>query len=431
MVCAYLLDERDLLRVGIVAAALPVLSFLVAIVTRSRITATHTIRPAQLTVGAAGTVELRLGNIGRSGSGALTIVDSPAEGLSGGVRATVPALPRGGAATVRYRLGASSRGRFTAGHVEVNQMGPLGLCVRRRTIPSDVDVIVAPRTIPLTGVPRSGGAAGGGGRAGGRSGDGDPDVRVRQYVPGDDVRTIHWRASARRDDLVVRMRQSGTRSAAAIVVDHRAGAHAGEAPDSSMEAAISLAASVAVHLLAHRLHVTLETHSGTVLVAEDAAGGTAAADRTLVGLAGLAPDEAGTLTCRIPNHVGLAVAVTGTLTARDVSSVVAARPTSCRGIAFVVDAASWPGAREDPRWLPADAAAHALVQGGWRAVVVRRGDDLGGAWLSALGGGIPTSRGSDGAGSDGAGSRNGGPDGGVLSGAVPSGAFASGGWAAP
>ena len=57
---------------------------------------------------------------------------------------------------------------------------------------------------------------------------GDPDVGIRNYRSGDDIRTIHWRASARHDELMVRLEEPVSHGGAVVMLDHRARAHAGE-----------------------------------------------------------------------------------------------------------------------------------------------------------------------------------------------------------
>jgi len=52
-VCAVLLDERDLLRIGVFVAALPVLAILVCGRTRRSVSATRTVHPNRLPVGGA------------------------------------------------------------------------------------------------------------------------------------------------------------------------------------------------------------------------------------------------------------------------------------------------------------------------------------------------------------------------------------------
>lgn len=388
IVCAYLLDERDLLRVGILAVALPLVALVVVFGRRTRLTAEHRATPNRLHPGSAGLVELRIGNAGAGRSRALTVTDAPTAGLTEGVRCVLPPLRPRATAVVRYRLRATRRGRFTIGDVAVRTADPLGLCAHRRTIPAGADILVVPLVTPLAGMPAmSGMRSAAGETAGASAAGGDPDVRIRPYTPGDDIRTIHWRASARRDDLVVRAREPVSHGSAAVVIDHRAAAHRGNAPDSSLEDAVSLAASICVHILMNDYQLHLTTHTGAVV-----AGGGDVIDDVLVGLAEIHPDRSPSFAGVTSHGAGTIIAVTGALTGPDIRRLVSSKPAGSRALAYVFDIAQWPAgegaARGSHAAVSADAAASALRAGGWSAVVAHHGDDPAALWRSGLGAGI-------------------------------------------
>jgi uncharacterized protein (DUF58 family) len=388
MVCAYLLDERDLLRAGILAAAMPIVALIVVFGRRTRLIAEHRATPNRLHPGSTGAVELRIGNAGTARSRSITVTDAPTPGLTEGVRCVLPPLRPRAAAVIRYRLQATRRGRFAIGDVTVRTADPLGLCAHRRTIPAGTDVLVVPLVTPLTGLPAmSGMRSAAGDTVGASAAGGDPDVRIRPYTPGDDIRTIHWRASARRDDLVVRTRQPVSHGSATVVIDHRAASHRGEAPDSSLEDAVSLAASISVHILVNDYQLHLATHTGAVV-----ASGGDVGDDVMVGLAELEADRTSAFAGIASHDAGMLIAVTGALTAQDVRRLVSSKPAAARGLAYVFDTAQWPaGARQAQgahAALGAEAAASALRSGGWTAVVARRGDDPAALWRAGLGAGV-------------------------------------------
>lgn len=100
-------------------------------------------------------------------------------------------------------------------------------------------------------------------RASRRVGRGDEFFGVREYAPGDSVRRIAWRASARSGDLVVREDAAFDSSRLTVVlVLSRAGASA--ARDESDERAISLAASVLVRTAKGGVAVGLSVPSATL-----------------------------------------------------------------------------------------------------------------------------------------------------------------------
>ena len=122
---------------------------------------------------------------------------------------------------------------------------------------------VTPRTVPLPPIPLGGAWTG--------SGDNRPrafatgsaeDVTVREYRRGDDLRRVHWRSSARVGELMVRREEQPWQSRATLFLDNRLRAHRGQGIASSLEAAVSAAASIAVHLSQRGFTVRLVTATG-------------------------------------------------------------------------------------------------------------------------------------------------------------------------
>ncbi|MDL4772981.1 MULTISPECIES: DUF58 domain-containing protein [Thermomonosporaceae] len=150
-------------------------------------------------------------------------------------------LPLGPARTrIRYLLSAPRRGAVEAGPLSLVRTDPLGL-VRAVRAADDVPVrlLVHPRHHRLVAVP----AAGGGGRdtssASVRASEG-AFAGLREHVPGDDVRQIHWRTSARRGRLMVREHMDSASPGMTVLVDDRYGP---DELDALAEAAASIVAS--------------------------------------------------------------------------------------------------------------------------------------------------------------------------------------------
>lgn len=83
------------------------------------------------------------------------------------------------------------------------------------------------------------------------------DVGVRDYVPGDSLRQIHWRASAHNDALIVRQLEAATSEAWWIFVDLDAAVQSGVDQDSTLELSIVLAASLVTRGLKEHRRVGL------------------------------------------------------------------------------------------------------------------------------------------------------------------------------
>lgn len=118
-------------------------------------------------------------------------------------RLTVPA---GEARTMAIRLQPERRGILQSGYVAVRSFGPLGLAARQRTLPAPARLRVQPPFLSRRHLPAKLRRL--------RELDGNASVQLRgagtefdslrEYVRGDDVRSIDWRASARRRETVVR-----------------------------------------------------------------------------------------------------------------------------------------------------------------------------------------------------------------------------------
>ncbi len=130
-------------------------------------------------------------------------------------------LRPGGAATLTVTLTPFRRGERRAGGVTVRTVGPLRLAGRQATREVPGAVRVLPRFSSRKHLPSR--------LARLRELDGRTSVMIRgqgtefdslrEYVRGDDVRSIDWRATARRDDLVVRTWRPERDRRVVVVVD--------------------------------------------------------------------------------------------------------------------------------------------------------------------------------------------------------------------
>ena len=107
---------------------------------------------------------------------------------------------------------------------------------------------------------------------------------MRAYRDGDDMRRVHWRATAHHGELMVRREEQPWQSRATLLLDTRTGAHAGQDPDSSLEYAVSAAASIGVHLADRGYAVRLVTDEGGAVSGSwhDSGGGPAGAEVPLL-----------------------------------------------------------------------------------------------------------------------------------------------------
>jgi uncharacterized protein (DUF58 family) len=87
---------------------------------------------------------------------------------------------------------------------------------------------------------------------------------MREYTPGDDLRRIVWRASARTGKVMVREAEQGITDRITIMLDTDRGSHSrdGEGLSESFEAGIRVAASLGVRHMREGYEVRTETNGG-------------------------------------------------------------------------------------------------------------------------------------------------------------------------
>lgn len=169
-------------------------------------------------------------------------------------------------ATVTYDVTLDRRGEHRLGPAEVVVSDALGLFERTFGYSQRTAVLVYPARHELSGV-----AAFAGLDAASAEERGTFDG-LREYIPGDALRDVHWATSAKRDDLVVV--EFATESEAGVTI-------AAEAAPGCADAMAAAAASIAHHLLDTGVAVSLVLPEARI----DRAGGAPQRARVLGALA--------------------------------------------------------------------------------------------------------------------------------------------------
>lgn len=142
------------------------------------------------------------------------------------------------------------RGVFTLGPVRVRTSDPFGFFHVDLEVGEETSFVVYPVIAALPPFEQLLGSAPGRVRAIARSTEATPNVAsVRQYVPGDTLRRIHWRTTARRDSLYVKDYDREPAGDIWIILDLQQAVQAGQGEHSTEEYAITLAASLANAML--------------------------------------------------------------------------------------------------------------------------------------------------------------------------------------
>ncbi|WP_036340696.1 DUF58 domain-containing protein [Modestobacter caceresii] len=352
-----LLGERALVQLAVFVLALPVVSAVGVARQRFRVATRRTVTPARLPRGGTADVLLEVANTDRRPGGLWLLTEHLPVDLGPRPRFVVERLLSGSTAPLRYRLHGSRRGRYTLGPLSLRLVDPFGLVLRTATGTDTAALLVLPRVIPLSGGGALTGAGGDGGEGARRSiaVHGEDDVSTREYRHGDDLRLVHWRATARTGELMVRLEERPWRAAATVFVDSRSTVHllggsvdgaAGDPapPQDTLEWVVEAAASIGTHLLRRGAALRVVTDGGELTPALGR--GQLGPDELLERLAGLggAPQpglQLGVEALRRSGADGPAICLLGLVDPEDVAALVRARSGPGRDVAVLVDAAGW------------------------------------------------------------------------------------------
>lgn len=155
---------------------------------------------------------------------------------------------------ISYPIPTSRRGRLAVGPLRLSRRGPAALAIRTAEVGDRVEVEVLARKLPVRGLPQ--GVRRGHVGADERAEHGGTDlVGLHEYVPGDDLRRLHWATSARTGTLMVRDDADPSQPHVVVLLDDRAGAYRdADELDEAVDVAASLVAAAGetghpVHLL--------------------------------------------------------------------------------------------------------------------------------------------------------------------------------------
>ncbi len=174
------------------------------------------------------------------------------------VRVPYPALGRDERTEATGTIPTRRRGVFQVGPWSIERVDPFGLAIGRRYGETISTVIVHPRIHALQGP--YGAMHTVENESLMRRTASDPlsgFVSLREYVPGDDPRLIHWPTTARMGNLMIREHVELRRPEFTVVLDTARFV----STEADFEEMVDVAASVAVHAIRSGIHVTVRTNS--------------------------------------------------------------------------------------------------------------------------------------------------------------------------
>ena len=219
--------------------------------------------PSHAVAGEPTTVNLTVYNRAARRRFLFTVEDLLPEGLqtAGEPQQVVVDLPPYAARTLHYDLLPQRRGVYQLADLRLTAPDLLGIYEFSRRTPQSDELIVYPKPIPLPNLwPAIPSAAASRTTRRRRTNEGLDISGAREYVPGDDLRRIHWKASAHASKLIVTEREERYGLAGTVLLDLSRAVHTGAGDQSTLEYGVTLAASLLVQLLNQRGVAQLIAH---------------------------------------------------------------------------------------------------------------------------------------------------------------------------
>ncbi|MEY2453890.1 MAG: hypothetical protein QOD92_3464 [Acidimicrobiaceae bacterium] len=230
----------ELFIIGAAAGLLVLAAVGIVLLARLRLAVARTVSPPRVYAGSPSRVELSIRNDGERSTPVLRLFDA-VSGTRGADLLLSPLEPDV-VNRAAYRLPTERRGVIEIGPLEVVVSDPFGLASSSTIAAPRTELTVYPHIDDIAPVPHTTGddpyAGADHPSALGRSGE--DFYALRPYVVGDDLRRVHWRSTAHRDELMVRQDELPWQGRVTVLLDVRRNAHT----PASLELAVSAAASI-------------------------------------------------------------------------------------------------------------------------------------------------------------------------------------------
>jgi uncharacterized protein (DUF58 family) len=273
LILGYTAGRRETLVVACVAILLVVLGAIIVRTRRPRFEIIRLFAPPVVSAGGATRVTVRVRNIGSSASTPLLWNDAVPWAQEMAPQ-ELPSIPTGSAArrvrAVDYEARPPRRGLYPIGPFVVEYEDPFGMVSAVLAVGEADRLVVVPDIVELPlGGPTLADGEGTAQLVQRRVTGNDDDLTTREYRPGDALRRVHWRASARHGELMVRQEEHRSHPDARILVDTRQGGYPDAEPDQgdtwsptahsdSFEWVVRMTASLGQHLESSGFRVVIE-----------------------------------------------------------------------------------------------------------------------------------------------------------------------------
>lgn len=379
----------ELMYFGILLVAVIVASVASLYLSRRSDVVTRSLAPDVATVGRESVVSVTVGVRTALPTPPGEWSDVLPKGLRGKPHGVFPALGSGLRRSDRvvdlsYVVTGVRRGVHRIGPLSVRSTDPFGLARRQTVFGERTPVTVAPALTDLPPLTDFAGETGGTlHTTTNQLGQGADNLVARPYSPGDSMRRIHWRATAHRDELMVRQEEQESTPEASVVIDRgvlRWSTDAMQAPgtDPGFEAAVSACVSAVARLVHDGYAVEVLDSDGTILAERIDGGDMVEVEAMLAHFATLTArrDDALARLSRLFAGVmtGPVIVIVGRFDASDAEVIAPVVHHSTLPMLFAVS--------------PVGDALDRAADAGWRVGAIDPDGDLAAAWGNAVGRGV-------------------------------------------
>ena len=246
LVVARIFGSGPVEQFGFALVVLPLIALAVVRLGKHDLDVTRRTTPERVRVGGKVKVTLEIRNRGRGPAPLLLLEDRVASDVAGRARFAMHGVEPKGRRYAAYELRPPRRGHYQVGPLTMTSTDPFGLARLVGSVAPEASVLVHPRIEPLS-LPRDLGDR--------RSlavsalrqpigAQGEDFYTLREYNEGDDLRKVHWPATAKRGRYMIRQEETPWHTRATVVFDDRTRAHDGIGDASSFERVVEATASI-------------------------------------------------------------------------------------------------------------------------------------------------------------------------------------------
>lgn len=193
----------------------------------------------------------------------MEIIDRTEESIGGEVpKSTITSLLPTEREIIRKNITAKYRGLYNLGPVDIEIYDALGVCKRKRRIYSNTYFRVYPRIHNIEKINLKSMQSYGTLTTKQKTYEDNTSVSdIRRYLPGDSIKRIHWKVSAKKSNLFVKNYEMTGSAATYIFLDFKKNCYNGENIRDLEEKAVEAASSIISYLLNNSVSIEMYINS--------------------------------------------------------------------------------------------------------------------------------------------------------------------------